>query len=112
MIYDPADTEKGPIAQQILTDAVLKLLFYNNTIFAGLADGHLAIFAQLNFESESLEKFCPEILLLLGADRIISLFGSREHVYAACGSAVVQVNSTTFTIEVCNLLRLNHLNLG
>lgn len=100
MMYDPGDLEKGSISHHLLSDSVLKVIFYDGAIYAGLADGTLAIFTEL----DSPENLQPETQLKLGSDKIISLFGSREHVYAACGNAVVAIHTKTHTIEVRKII--------
>jgi len=96
MVFDPSDTEKGHISQCLLSDSVLKLTLFGNVIYAGLADGVLAIFTQI----QNPKDLQPEKLIKLGSDRIISVFGARDHIYASCGSSVVTIDTKTHTIEV------------
>lgn len=99
LIFDPADPDlnKGSVNQLTLSSNVAKLTLFENTIYAGLADGHLAIFTKIHNPKGNIE---PDIILELGSERITSLFGSREHIYASCGSAVVIIDAKTYTIEV------------
>lgn len=95
MVFDPADPDKGSVSSYLLSDSVLKLTQFEGNIYAGLADGTLAVFTEQN---PQLLK--PAHLIKIGQDRVRSVFGSRDHVYAACGNAVVSVDIKTHTIEV------------
>jgi hypothetical protein len=96
MVFDPSDPEKGNICHYLLSDSVLKLTLFEGTIYAGLADGHLAVFTQIH----NPKKIEPEVLIKLGTESVPSVFGSRDHVYASCGNAVVTIDAKTHTIEV------------
>ena len=101
MVMDPADPDKGHISQCILSDSVFKLTKFNGYIYGGLLDGSLAIFAENYNSSSNLQ---PELILKLGNERIASVFGCREHIYAACGNAVIIIDAKTHTIEVRNII--------
>jgi hypothetical protein len=96
MVYDPADTEKGSVSFYLLSDSVLKLTLFEQHIYAGLADGNLAVFTQ----TQNPKILKPEHLIKIGQDKVTQVFGSRDHVYAACGNAVVSIDIKTHTIEV------------
>lgn len=97
MVYDPSDPDKGNIGHCILSDSIIKLTFYNSTIYAGLADGNIAVFTELTNPRKYLQ---PEVVVKLGPDRITSIFGSKDSIYAACGKSVVTIDAKTHTIEV------------
>ncbi|CAG7820463.1 unnamed protein product [Allacma fusca] len=103
MVMDPADPEKGSISHYILSDGVLKLTHFEGCIYAGLADGTVAVF--LDHNPQNLK---PEYLIKVGTEKVRSLFGSRDHVYAACGNAVVCIDVKTHIIE--RTVVLNHHN--
>ncbi|ODM89251.1 Rho guanine nucleotide exchange factor 10 [Orchesella cincta] len=96
MVYDPSDPDKGSIGHYLLSDSVIKLTLYNNSIYAGLADGNLAVFTELANPTKNLR---PEVVVKLGSERITSIFGSRDSIYAACGNAVVSIDAKTHIIE-------------
>lgn len=98
MVYDPSDPDKGNVGQCLLSDSVIKMTLYNNVIYAGLADGNLAVFTELSDPRKGIN---PDVVVKLGMDRIPSIFGSKDSIYTACGSAVVSIDARTHTIEVC-----------
>lgn len=100
MVYDPSDPDKGSIGNCLLTDSIIKLTLYNCVIYAGLADGNLAVFTDISSPKKNL---MPTTVVKLGPERITSIFGSKDNIYAACGNAVVTIDAKTHTIEVkCN----------
>lgn len=97
MVYDPSDPEKGSIGHCLLNDSIIKMIFYNNVIYAGLADGNVAVFTELNNPRKNLR---PEVVIKVGQEKITSILGSKDSIYAACGNAVVTIDAKTHTIEV------------
>lgn len=97
MVYDPSDPTAAAKAHYLLSDSVIKLTLYSNVIYAGLADGNLAVFTELTNPTKNLR---PEVVVKLGPEKITSIFGSKDSIYAACGNAVVTIDAKTHTIEV------------